>query len=84
MTPHNTDRQARRRKSALLGVVSATAPRLAAAPLLWCRREAGGAVSVLLLALSLIDLGTIVPVWICFRTRLKEIEGGEEDAAAEY
>ena len=85
MTPHNTDRQARRRKSALLGAVSATAPRLAAAALLlWCRREAGGAVSVLLLALSLIDLGTIVPVWICFRTRLKEIEGGEEDAAAEY
>ncbi|MGM9604288.1 MAG: hypothetical protein ACI3XG_04420 [Faecousia sp.] len=32
----------------------------------------------------LLDLGLIAPVWISFKERLKEIEGGEEDAAAEY
>ena len=38
----------------------------------------------LVLLSSLLDLGLIVPVWISFKERLKEIEGGEEDAAAEY
>ena len=37
-----------------------------------------------LLILSRLDLGMIVPVWILLKTRLKEIEGGEEDAAAQY
>ena len=82
MTRPNTDR----RKNALWGAVSATVLRLvAAAVLLWCRREVDSAVlSVVLLVIALIDLGTIVPIWISFRMRLKEIEGGEEDAAAEY
>ena len=82
MTRPNTDR----RKTALWGAVSATVLRLiAAAVLLWCRREVDSAVlSVVLLVLALINLGTIVPLWISFRIRLKEIEGGEEDAAAEY
>ena len=82
MTRPNTDR----RKNALWGAVSATVLRLvAAAVLLWCRREVDSAVlSVVLLVLALINLGTIVPLWISFRIRLKEIEGGEEDAAAEY
>ena len=58
---------------------------IAAGVLLWCRREVDSAVlSVVLLVLALINLGTIVPLWISFRIRLKEIEGGEEDAAAEY
>ena len=38
----------------------------------------------LVLISSLLDLGLIVPIWIVFRERIKEIEGGEEDAAAEY
>ena len=82
MTRPNTDR----RKNALWGAVSATVLRLvAAAVLLWCRREVDSAVlSVVLLVFALINLGTIVPLWISFRIRLKEIEGGEEDAAAEY
>lgn len=37
-----------------------------------------------LLILSVLDLGMIIPVWILLKTRLKEIEGGEEDAAAQY
>ena len=86
MTRPNTDRQASRRKNALWGAVSATVLRLiAAAVLLWCRRDVDStALSVVLLVIALIDLGTIVPIWISFRMRLKEIEGGEEDAAAEY
>ena len=43
-----------------------------------------GFLSTLLLIVSLLDLGLIVPVWISFKERVKEIEGGEEDAAAEY
>ena len=86
MTQPNTDRQSSRRKTALWGAVSGTVLRLfAAAVLLWCRREVdSAALSVVLLVIALINLGTVVPIWISFRTRLKEIEGGEEDAAAEY
>ena len=82
MTRPNTDR----RKTALRGAVSATVLRLiAAAVLLWCRREVdSAALSVFLLAIALLNRGTIVPVWISVRMRLKELEGGEEDAAAEY
>ena len=43
-----------------------------------------GFLSALLLIVSLLDLGLIAPVWISFKERIKEIEGGEEDAAAEY
>ena len=82
MTRPNTDR----RKNALWGAVSATVLRLvAAAVLLWCRRGVNSAaLSVFLLVIALVNLGTIVPIWINFRIRLREIEGGEEDAAAEY
>lgn len=82
MTRPNTDR----RKNALWGAVSATVLRLvAAAVLLWCRRDVNSAaLSVFLLVIALVNLGTIVPIWINFRIRLREIEGGEEDAAAEY
>ena len=41
----------------------------------------GGAI---LLIVSLLELGMIIPVWILLKIRLKEIEGGEEDAAAQY
>ncbi len=37
-----------------------------------------------LLIFAVLDLGMIIPVWILLKTRLKEIEGGEEDAAAQY
>ncbi|MDD6966260.1 MAG: hypothetical protein PUK18_01975 [Firmicutes bacterium] len=43
-----------------------------------------GFLSALLLIVSLLDLGLIIPIWISFKERIKEIEGGEEDAAAEY
>jgi len=49
--------------------------------LLLLRGSFGG---TLLLILALLDLGMIIPVWILYKKRLEEIEGGEEDAAAEY
>ena len=41
-------------------------------------------VRTMLTIVSLLELGMIVPIWILYKTRLKEIEGGEEDAAAQY
>lgn len=41
-------------------------------------------VKTILTIVSLLELGMIVPVWILYITRLKEIEGGEEDAASQY
>ena len=83
MTPANT----KRRRDALRGALTATVVQvLTAVVLLWARLQGGvpGFVSLLLLVLAIIDLGAIVPIWINFRARLKEIQGGEEDAAAEY
>ena len=83
MTPANT----KRRKDALRGAVTATAIQLVtAALLLWARQQEGipGFISVLLLVIIIADLGAIVPIWISFYKRLKEIQGGEEDAAAQY
>ena len=40
--------------------------------------------SAVMLIAGLLELGMIGPVWILLKTRLKEIEGGEEDAAAQY
>ena len=41
-------------------------------------------VRTMLTIVSLLELGMIVPIWILYKTRLKEIEGGEEDAASQY
>ena len=49
-----------------------------------CRYCPEGLLGTVLLIISLLDLGLIVPIWISFKERIKEIEGGEEDAAAEY
>ena len=86
MTQPNTERQALRRKSAIQSAVFSTVVQLAAAALLfWAHRNTGSAVvSAVLLVISLIDLGAVVPVWILLHIRLKEIQGGEEDAAAQY
>lgn len=43
-----------------------------------------GIVGVLMLLGAAADLGMIIPIWILVKTRFKEIEGGEEDVAAQY
>lgn len=40
--------------------------------------------NVLVFVVALLNFGTIIPVWILLKVRLREIEGGEEDAATEY
>ena len=86
MTRPNTERQALRRKSAIQSAVFSTVVQLTATALLfWAHRNTDSAVvSAVLLVISLIDLGAVVPVWILLHIRLKEIQGGEEDAAAQY
>ena len=89
MKQRNTDEDAqlRRRKDAIhSAVVSSLMMFLPAALILLLLRhyELGGFWGAVLRILSVLELGAIVPVWILLKSRLKEIEGGEEDAAAEY
>lgn len=83
--PKNT--KTSKKRDALKGACFYTLLCLAApGMLLYLRRRycPEGFLSALLLIVSLLDLGLIVPIWISFKERIKEIEGGEEDAAAEY
>ena len=89
MKPANTDSpsQSARRKNAILGALSSTLMRLASvAVLLWLRAgmEPGAFLSRLTLLLIVLGIGSIPFIWISLKTRLKEIQGGEEDAAAQY
>ncbi len=38
----------------------------------------------ILLLIAILDLLSIIPIGILLKTRLKEIEGGEEDVATQY
>lgn len=87
MKPKNTESQSLRRKNAILGAVSSTLMRLTAVViLLWLRvsLERGAFTAKLLLLFIVLDIGSIPFIWISLKTRLKEIQGGEEDAAAQY
>ena len=87
--PNNTDHpaQRRRKKDALQSaVVSILCLGVTGAGLLllaWLL-SVGTGVRVILTVSSLLDLGMIVPVWILLKVRIKEIDGGEEDAASQY
>ena len=54
--------------------------------LLWGRSQLAGLdwLRLLLLILAVGDLVTIPAVWIVLKQRMKEIEGGELDAARKY
>lgn len=85
----NTDSpaQRRRKKDAVQSALISSGILLASAVLMLYVRAAflkGGFGGFLLLILSVLDLGMIIPVWILLKKRIKEIQGGEEDAAAEY
>ena len=87
--PENTDSpaQRRRKKDALQSaLVSSAWMALSAAALavLSSIFVKNTLVRTVLTIVSLLELGMIVPVWILYITRLKEIEGGEEDAAGQY
>ena len=83
----NTDSKALRRRDALKNAVSSSLLQLAAGTLLlWFRSslEPSRPLAILLLAVALLDFGMMIPIWISLKIRLKEIQGGEEDAAAQY
>lgn len=85
MKPANTNTA--RRKNAILGALSATLLRLTTVViLLWLRSslDAGTFAAKVLLLLIVLGIGSIPFIWISLKTRLKEIQGGEEDAAAQY
>ena len=87
--PGSIDRDAQtlRRRDAWKSVIMATVWLLLSASVLLILRQAympDGFWSVVLLLAALLELGMLIPVWILLKTRLKEIEGGEEDAAAQY
>ena len=89
MRPKNTESEAqrrRRREAWRSATVSSLWMLLTATMLLMLRKlyVPEGFWSAVLLISSLTELGMIIPVWILLKTRLKEIEGGEEDAAAQY
>ncbi|MGN0978022.1 MAG: hypothetical protein ACI4PH_08210 [Faecousia sp.] len=81
----NEEAQRKRRKEAFQSAaVSTLLLVLSAGVLQFLHSRADGFWGAVLLILSMLDLGMVIPVWILLKTRLKEIEGGEEDAAAQY
>ena len=83
----NTDARKKHRSGAIQSaVVSAGLMILSGVALLALRGvyQVEGFWGAVLALAAVLDLGMTVPVWILLRTRLKEIEGGEEDAAAQY
>ena len=87
--PENTDSPAQRRRkkyalqSALVSSawMALSAAALAVLSSIFVKKTL---VRTILTIVSLLELGMIVPVWILYKTRIKEIEGGEEDAASQY
>ena len=91
MRPKSTDAltpaQRQRWKNAVWGAVMSTFFRLLGALVLfWLRADLdpAGFGAKLMLIIAVLDLGSVLPIWISLKTRLKEIQGGEEDAAAQY
>ena len=87
--PSNTNGEAQkqRRRDAWKSAIIATVWMLLSASMLLLLRHfyvPEGFWSAVMLIAGLLELGMIVPVWILLKTRLNEIEGGEEDAAAQY
>lgn len=87
--PRNIDEpaQCRRRKEAIQSAVLSSLMLFLSAALMLVLRwhyQIESFWGAVLLILSVLELGIIIPVWILLKTRLKEIEGGEEDAATQY
>ena len=85
--PNVTDKRARRIREARISILTAAAVQLGTvALLLWGRSflPPGHVLAWLLLAAAVLALAALIPMGIVYRTRMQEIKGGEEDAAAEY
>jgi len=89
MKQSNTDftAQQKRKKDALQSAVLSSVLMLLSGGvlLILCAvYDVEGIWRALLTIAALLDLTAIIPVWILLKKRWKEIEGGEEDAAAKY
>ena len=65
---------------------SSAARLLAAAALLWLREGVtpDGLAGRLALLAALLDIGSILLIWVSLRVRLREIDRGEEEEASQY
>ena len=83
----NEEAQKKRRTDAIHSAITSSLFMLASGSFLLFLRwhnQIQGIGNALLLLFALLDLGMILPVWILLKKRLQEIEGGEEDVAAQY
>ena len=83
----STDSQKKKRKDAIFSAVFyslLTAVTAIVTLYIRFRFDIAGFLGALLLIIALVDLGIIIPIYIILKERLKEIQGGEEDAAAQY
>ena len=85
--PKSIDTKAKRRKEAWRSVLLQTvlhAVTGAVILLLKWQYHIEGFWGVVMILGALLEFGILIPTWMVMKTRLKEIEGGEEDAAAQY
>ncbi len=83
----NEEAQKKRRKDAVWSAAISTVYLLVSATIILVLRwyyQIDNFFGAILFILALLELGMIIPIWILLKTRLKEIEGGEEDAATQY
>ena len=82
----NTKQQQRRRQAMLSALWSSCGLLLSAGAMLWLRRvfRPQGMLSFLLLGFAAGDILLLIPLAVSLRSRLKEIQGGEEDEACQY
>jgi len=83
----NEKAQKERKKSAIRGALISGFWLLLSATMVLSVRwyyDINGLIGWILLILGVIELGMIAAVGVLLKQRLKEIEGGEEDVAAQY
>ena len=85
--PSDTERKRRRKREAVRGVLLFAGLRLAAVViLLWCAAQTPE-LPWLQVLLAVVSLGIALPilfVGVTLKQRFQEIDGGEQDAAAQY
>jgi len=83
----NQQAQAKRRKEAFQSAIIFSVMLLVASLTklgLRCHYQMDSFWGALLLIFAILELAMLIPIWILLKTRLKEIEGGEEDVATQY
>lgn len=83
---NGTEQRRRERRKVWRSLLLLSAVRVAASVLLvWFYLQRRGDVrAAIILGAALLDLGMLADDWITFKTKQKETEGGEDDAAAQY